>query len=210
MKLKGEKRAAVGVVGDGGTSKADFYEGMNMAGVWKVPLVLVVNNNQWAISLHRSRQTAAETLAQKAIAFGIPGLQVDGNDVIAVRQCVGEALERAKRGEGPTLVEAVCYRLCDHTTADDATRYRTTEEVNAAWKIEPVARLREYLARTGAWNKDREEALQKECAEAVAKAVEAYQATPAPPVDFMFDHLYASLPPSMEEQLRVAKKYGHG
>ena len=210
MKLKSEKRAAVGVVGDGGTSKADFYEGMNMAGVWKVPLVLVVNNNQWAISLHRSRQTAAETLAQKAIAFGIPGLQVDGNDVIAVRQSVAEALERARRGDGPTLIEAVCYRLCDHTTADDATRYRSTEEVNAAWKVEPVARLREYLAREGIWNKDREEALQKECADAVAKAVDAYQSTPPPPVDFMFDHLYATLPPSMEGQLKAAKRYGHG
>ena len=210
MKLKGEKRAVVGVVGDGGTSKADFYEAMNMAGVWKAPMVLVVNNNQWAISLHRSKQTAAETIAQKAIAFGIPGLQVDGNDVIAVRRCVADALDRAKRGEGPTLVEAVCYRLCDHTTADDATRYRTTEEVNAAWKIEPVARLREYLAREGAWNKDREEALQKECADAVAKAVEAYQSTPMPPVDFMFDHLYATLPPSMQAQLDTARKYRHG
>jgi pyruvate dehydrogenase E1 component alpha subunit len=210
MKLKGEKRAVVGVVGDGGTSKADFYEAMNMAGVWKAPVVLVVNNNQWAISLHRSRQTAAETIAQKAIAFGIPGIQVDGNDVIAVRQCVAEALERARRGDGPTLVEAVCYRLCDHTTADDATRYRTTEEVNAAWKIEPIARLREYLAREGIWNKEREEALQKECADAVAKAVEAYQSTPVPPVDFMFDHLYASLPPSMQPQLETARKYRHG
>jgi pyruvate dehydrogenase E1 component alpha subunit len=210
MKLKGAKTAVVGVVGDGGTSKADFYEGMNMAGVWKVPLALVVNNNQWAISYPRSKQTAAETIAQKAIAFGIPGVQVDGNDVIAVRQCVAEALDRARSGEGPALIEAVCYRLCDHTTADDATRYRTTEEVNAAWKIEPVARLREYLARTNVWNKDREEALQKECADAVAKAVEAYQTTPRPPVDFMFDHLYATLPPSMEGQLRTAKKYGHG
>lgn len=210
MKLKGEKRAVVGVVGDGGTSKADFYEGMNMAGVWKAPVVLVVNNNQWAISYPRAKQTAAQTIAQKAIAFGIPGLQVDGNDVIAVRQCVAEALERARRGEGPTLIEAVCYRLCDHTTADDATRYRTTEEVNAAWKIEPVARLREYLHRNGVWNKDREEALQKECADAVAKAVEAYQSTPAPPVDFMFDKLYATLPASMEDQLKTARKYGHG
>jgi 2-oxoisovalerate dehydrogenase E1 component alpha subunit len=210
FKLKGEKRAAVGVVGDGGTSKADFYEGMNMAGAWAVPLVLVVNNNQWAISLPRGKQTAAETLAQKAIAFGIEGRQVDGNDVIAVRQVVAEALAKAKRGDGPTLIEAVCYRLCDHTTADDATRYRTTEEVNAAWKVEPVARLREYLARTGVWNKEREEALQKECADAVAKAVEAYQSTAAPPIEAMFDHLYATLPPSMEEQKKTALKYRHG
>jgi 2-oxoisovalerate dehydrogenase E1 component subunit alpha len=210
FKLKGEKRAVVGVVGDGGTSKADFYEGMNMAGVWAVPLVLVVNNNQWAISLPRGRQTAAQTLAQKAIAFGIEGVQVDGNDVIAVRHVVAEALGKARRGGGPTLVEAVCYRLCDHTTADDATRYRSSEEVNAAWRLEPVARLREYMARAGIWNKDREEALQKECADAVARAVEAYQSTPAPSPDAMFDHLYAVLPRVMEEQRKTARKYGHG
>jgi 2-oxoisovalerate dehydrogenase E1 component alpha subunit len=143
MKLRKQKSAVVSVFGDGGTSKGDFYEGANFAGVWKLPLVMVVNNNQWAISLPRSRQTAAETIAQKALAVGFEGRQVDGNDVIVVRQVVEEALEKARGGGGPTLIEAVCYRLCDHTTADDATRYRDAESVNAAWKVEPVARLRD-------------------------------------------------------------------
>ena len=210
MKLRRQSRAVVCALGDGATSKGDFYEGMNAAGVWQLPIVFFVSNNQWAISVPRRSQTAAETLAQKAIAAGIPCEQIDGNDLIAVREAMDRTLAKARSGGGPSLIEALTYRLSDHTTADDATRYRTTEEVNAAWKIEPVLRLREYLARTGVWNKDREEALQKECAEAVAKAVEAYQSTPAPPVDFMFDHLYAHLPHSMEEQLATAKKYRHG
>ena len=204
FKLRKETRAVVNVVGDGGTSKGDFYEGANFAGAWKLPLVMVVNNNQWAISLHRSKQTAAQTLAQKAIAVGFEGRQVDGNGVIAVRQVVAEALEKARAGEGPTLIEAICYRLCDHTTADDATRYRDSESVNAAWKIEPIARLRDYLAKQGLWNKDKEEALQKECAEAVAKAVADYEATPPGPPEHMFDHLYAKLPKALEEQRALA------
>ena len=187
-----------------------------MAGVWKLPLVLVVNDNQWAISLPRARQTAAETLAQKAIALGFEGRQVDGNDVIAVRQVVTEALEKARAGKGPTLVEALCYRLCDHTTADDATRYRDAESVNAAWRAEPVQRLRDYLARTGVWNKEREEALMRECAEEVARAIEAYERTPQPPAEHMFDHLYAVLPRALHEQRDAALKRarsakgGHG
>ncbi len=205
FKLRREARVAVTVFGDGGTSKGDFYEGMNMAGAWKVPLVLVINNNQWAISLPRARQTAAVTLAQKAMAAGIDGLQVDGNDVIAVRKVVGDAVEKARRGEGPTVVEAVCYRLCDHTTADDATRYRSTEEVNTAWRAEPVVRLREYLARTGVWNKEREEALQHECAEEVARQVAAYESTPAPKPEDMFDYLYATLPASLQAQRDKAR-----
>jgi len=206
MKLRKEPRVAVTVFGDGGTSKGDFYEGMNMAGAWKVPLVLVINNNQWAISLPRARQTAAQTLAQKAMAAGIDGLQVDGNDVVAVRKAVGEAVEKARAGEGPTLIEAVCYRLCDHTTADDATRYRSNEEVSAAWKAEPIVRLREYLARTGVWNKEREEALQKECADEVAKQVAEYESTPPQKPEAMFDYLYATLPASLQKQREEASR----
>lgn len=133
LKLRGEPSVAVTIVGDGGTSKGDFYEAMNFAGVWQAPLVIVVNNNQWAISMPRGRQTATATLAQKALAAGIEGLQVDGNDVIAVHHVARRALDRARRGEGPTLIEALSYRLGDHTTADDATRYRDPEAVAAAW-----------------------------------------------------------------------------
>jgi len=216
FKLRREPRVAVTVFGDGGTSRGDFYEGANFAGVWRLPLVLVVNNNQWAISVPRVRQTAAQTLAQKAIAVGIEGRQVDGNDVIAVRQVVAEALAKARSGDGPTLIEALTYRLGDHTTADDATRYRDSETVSAQWRLEPIVRLREYLARLGAWDKDREERLLRECAEEVARAVEAFEATPVPPPEHMFDHLHAVLPRALEEQralaMRLASstKGGHG
>jgi len=209
MKLRKEKSAVVSVFGDGGSSKGDFYEGANFAGVWKLPLVMVVNNNQWAISLPRSRQSAAQTLAQKAIAVGFEGRQVDGNDVIAVRQSVAEALDKARAGGGPTLIEALCYRLCDHTTADDASRYRDADSVNAAWKVEPIARLRDYMAKNGHWNKEREEALQRDAAEEVAKAVATYEGTPPGPPEHMFDHLYAKVPKALEEQraqaIRLAK-----
>lgn len=214
FKLRKEPRVAVTVLGDGGSSKGDFYEAMNMAGVWRLPVVFVLNDNQWAISCPRTQQTAAQTLAQKAIAAGIEGRQVDGNDVIAIRASVGEAIEKARAGGGPTVVEALTYRLCDHTTADDATRYRDSEAVNVEWRREPVNRLRDYLARTGVWNKEREEALVHECTEAVNRAVDEYLATPAPTVEHMFDHLYAVLPKALEPQREMARKYaakgGHG
>ncbi len=163
FKLRHEARVAVCVLGDGGTSKGDFYEAMNLAGVWKIPLVLVINNNQWAISLPRSAQSAAQTLAQKAVAVGIPGCQVDGNDIIAMRQVTQEAIDRARAGGGPSLIEAISYRLSDHTTADDANRYRDTEEVKRQWAFEPISRLRQYLLRMQAWSKEQEEQLSGEC-----------------------------------------------
>ena len=132
FKLRREPRVAVCVCGDGATSNGAFYEAINTAGAWRVPAVFVICNNQWAISMPRSAQTATATLAQKAIAAGIPGEQVDGNDVIAVRHLVGHAVERARSGEGACVVEAVTYRMSDHTTADDATRYRDGESVSAA------------------------------------------------------------------------------
>jgi pyruvate dehydrogenase E1 component alpha subunit len=211
MKLKREARVAVCVLGDGATSKGDFYESLNLAGVWRLPVVFVVNNNQWAISVPRARQTAAETLAQKAIAAGIPGEQVDGNDVIAVRHAVAQALDRARAGQGATLIEALTYRLCDHTTADDASRYRPEEEVSRHWAEEPIARLRSYLVQRGAWNKADEEALIADCHEKVEAAVAAYQATPPQPPEAMFDTLYATLPPALAAQRREAvERGGHG
>src|SRR6516162_10010411 len=158
FRLRGEPRAAVCVFGDGATSKGDVAEALNMAGVWKVPAVFVINNNGWAISVPRERQSAAATLAQKAIAAGMPGEQVDGNDVIAVRMVAERALARARRGEGPSLIEAVTYRLSDHTTADDASRYRDDAEVSRHWPEEPVARLRNYLIKVGVWGREKEDA----------------------------------------------------
>jgi pyruvate dehydrogenase E1 component alpha subunit len=200
FQLRGEARAAVCVLGDGATSKGDVYEAMNLAGVWKLPAVFVVNNNQWAISVPRARQTAAETLAQKAIAAGFGGAQVDGNDVIAVRHAVAQALERARGGGGPTLIEALTYRLGDHTTVDDASRYRDDAEVSTRWKEDPIARVRQYLTTAGGWTKEEEEALIADCAEEVEAAATAYLETPAQPAETMFDFLYQERPGDLTEQ----------
>lgn len=194
MQLRKEPRAALAVLGDGATSKGEFYEALNAAGVWQLPLVALVVNNQYAISMRRSRQSAAETLAQKGIAAGIACEQLDGNDAIAVRDAAGRALERARSGGGPTLLEALSYRLCDHTTADDASRYRAPDELAEAWKREPILRLRTWLAANGAWSKEEEEALQRECTERVQAAVKAYLETPPPRPEQMFRFLHARLP----------------
>jgi pyruvate dehydrogenase E1 component alpha subunit len=207
-KLRSEPRVAVCMVGDGATSKGDFYEGMNLAGVWQAPLVLVISNNQWAISMPRSAQTAAATLAQKAIAAGIEGLQVDGNDIIAVRHVAQQALDKARSGGGPTLIEALSYRLGDHTTADDATRYRDAGVVQQQWLLEPIRRLRNYLVHLGAWDKDKEADLHTQCAARVAQAVQAFVNTPPPAASAMFDCLYAVLPRALEAQRAVALEQG--
>ena len=206
-KLRGEPRCAVTVIGDGGTSEGPFYEAMNLAGVRKLPIVFVTVNNKWAISVPLSIQTAAETLAQKAIAAGIPGIQVDGNDIVAVRKVMAESLERARNGEGPTLVEAVTYRLSDHTTADDASRYRDPAEVEEAWQFEPMIRIRKYLMDIGAWDQDKEEAMLAECAAKVDEAVKEYLGTPVQETGAMFDFMYDELPESMEEQKETAIAY---
>jgi 2-oxoisovalerate dehydrogenase E1 component subunit alpha len=204
FKLRGEERAAVCVFGDGATSKGDVAEALNIAGVWKVPVVFVINNNGWAISIPLARQTAAATLAQKAVAAGIPGEQVDGNDVIAVRAVVEQALVRARAGQGPTLVEAVSYRLCDHTTADDASRYRDDAEVSKHWPAEPIARLRHYLMRLEIWDKDKEEKLLQECGRAVETAAEDYLATAPLPGMAMFEHVYREVPTDLADQRQAA------
>ena len=204
FQLRAEKRAAVCVFGDGATSKGDIAEALNIAGVWKAPVVFVVNNNGWAISVPVAKQTAAATLAQKAIAAGIPGEQVDGNDVIAVRAVVAQAIERADRGDGPTLVEAVSYRLSDHTTADDASRYRNDSEVSPHWQAEPIARLRNHMTRTGLWDKSKEEALLRECSAAVEQAADDYLAMPPQAAETTFDQTYARLPADLVEQRKAA------
>jgi len=200
MQMRGEPRVAVAIGGDGATSKGDFYEALNMAGVWRLPAVFVVNNNAWAISVPRKAQSAAQTLAQKAVAAGIPGEQVDGNDVVAVYEAARQALQRAREGGGPTLIEAVTYRLSDHTTADDARRYRSDREVSAHWKGEPVTRLRAWLVALGAWDKAAEIALINECRTAVDQAVNEYLSIGPPAATDMFNYLYGHLPPALEDQ----------
>ena len=209
MKLLREPRVAVCVCGDGATSNGAFYEAINCAGAWRVPAVFVVNNNQWAISVPRTVQTAAETLAQKAIAAGIPGFQVDGNDVIAVRHGVAQALARARSGDGPSVVEALTYRMSDHTTADDASRYRSPEAVSERWAADPIARLRTFLVDAGAWSKADEERLVEEINGEIDAAVERYLTTQPQPPEAMFDYLYAELPRALAEQ-RAAAAAGRG
>ena len=206
MKLKGEPRAAVCMIGDGGTSKGDFYEAANLAGVMRLPVLFVVTNNQWAISVPRRAQSAAETLAQKAIAAGFPGEQVDGNDVIAVVDAVQRALERARASGGATLIEALTYRLGDHTTVDDAKRYREDAEVSQHWESEPIARLRKYLTAAGVWSKEDEERLLADCTAEITAAVDQYLAMAPQPPAAIFDYLYATLPAELAEQRRHAMK----
>lgn len=200
FKYRKQPRVAVTMCGDGGTSKGDFYEALNLAGDWQLPVVFLINNNQWAISVPRSAQTHTQTLAQKAIAAGIPGEQVDGNDVIAVRYAIEKAIERARRGEGPTLIEAITYRLCDHTTADDAKRYRPDSEVEQAKQEEPLIRLRTYLTQQGAWSEAAEKQLLQECSEQVEKAVEEYLNMTPQATTAMLDYLYAELPAAYQDQ----------
>jgi pyruvate dehydrogenase E1 component alpha subunit len=201
FKLRREQRAAVCIFGDGATSKGDVAEALNIAGVWTLPVVFVVNNNGWAISVPVAKQTATRTLAQKAIAAGIRGEQVDGNDVIAVRWAAENALRRARNGESPTLIEAVTYRLSDHTTADDASRYRDDAEVTRHWPFEPIVRLRSYLTNAGMWGKEREEELLHWCAQQVEAATTDYLATAPEAPDAMFGSTYAALPADLVAQL---------
>jgi 2-oxoisovalerate dehydrogenase E1 component alpha subunit len=207
FKVRKEPRCALAYIGDGGTSEGSFYEAINLAGARQLPVVFMVVNNKWAISVPIEEQTAAQTLAQKAIAAGIPGIQVDGNDVVAVRACVEQALARARSGGGPTVIEALSYRLSDHTTADDASRYRPEAEVAAAWELEPMIRLRKLLVARGALDETREQSFKSEFAREVEAAVQEYLNTPKQATDAMFDYLYANPPPYLEAQKAMARRY---
>jgi len=204
FKLRKQDRIAVACCGDGGSSKTDFYAALNSAGAFKSPLVLCVINNGWAISVPRHAQTGAETLAQKGIAGGLHCLQVDGNDLVAVLEAMRRATERARNGEGGSVIEFMTYRLHDHTTADDATRYRDDAEVKAGWEREPMTRLRTYLTDAGLWSEDEEKAWIEECGKRVDVEINAYLETPVQPVEAMFDHLYADMPADLLEQREQA------
>lgn len=212
FKLRNQPRVAVCMLGDGATSRGDFYESMNIAGAWKLPVVFVVNNNQWAISVPRSAQSAAETLAQKSIACGFEGLQVDGNDIFAVRWAIDRALEKARAGEGPTLIEALTYRMHDHTTADSAARYRSEEEVQAMRERDPLARTRAWLESNGGWTDADQRRLEEECEGEVDAAVAEYQALEPPGPEAMFDYLYETLPSALvaQREAAIAEERGDG
>ena len=194
VKYRKQNRGVVVVCGEGATSEGDFYEAINLAGVWQLPIVFVVCNNQWAISVPRSAQTAAQTIAQKAFAAGFAGEQVDGNDVIAVTDRITTALTLARDAQTPTLIEIECYRHSDHTTADDARRYEPEGNRESQWAKEPIERLKRYLETNKLWDADKEAALTAECNTQVEEAVNKYLATPPQAPVTMFDYLYAELP----------------
>ncbi len=197
-KHKNTGNAVVAFVGDGGTSEGDFYEAMNFAGVFRLPLVIIVENNQWAISVPRKNQSAAQTLAQKGIAAGINVIQVDGNDVIAVYKATSDAI--ANSANGPMLIECVTYRMGMHTTADDPTKYRSDAEVDA-WKIkDPIARTRAYLMKKGLWNDQLESQMQAEQLKLIDEGVEkAEQFKPDP--TSMFKNMYSFMPQVLQDEL---------
>ncbi|VAW72969.1 Branched-chain alpha-keto acid dehydrogenase, E1 component, alpha subunit [hydrothermal vent metagenome] len=200
FKLRRQARVVVCVLGDGGSSKGDFYEAINGAGVWQLPLVFVVHNNQWAISVPRAQQTAAKTLAQKAVAAGIECEQIDGNDVLGCYEKISVAIERARTGGGPYLIEAMSYRLGNHTTADDAGRYRSEEEVEQAWKNEPIQRLKRHLLQDKNVSEDALEEIKAQCLKQLERQVDIYLNTARQPVESIFDSLYEQLPESLQAQ----------
>jgi pyruvate dehydrogenase E1 component alpha subunit len=200
IKYRQEDAAVVAFCGDGATSEGDFHEALNFAAVWQAPVVFVVQNNQWAISIPRRNQTRSATLAQKAIGYGMPGLQVDGNDVLAMYRATREALQRAYRGQGPTLLEAETYRLLMHTTSDDPTRYRTDDEVTGWQQKDPLLRLRRFLEARGAWSADPQTALEAAVKAQIDQAVQEFEQKREFKPDAPFDHVFATPHPSIEEQ----------
>ncbi len=200
IKTRGEHNAALVTCGEGATSKGDFLETLNLAGAWQLPLVIVVNNNQWAISTPRRIQCGAQTIAQKAIGAGIHGVVVDGNDYFALSCEITKALKKARAGKGATLIEAMSYRLGDHTTADDASRYRPKEELEQAWKNEPILRFRRFIELHYSWSETDEERLQNSINKEVEIAVTEYLAEPKQNPESMFDYLYETLPEAMLDQ----------
>ena len=203
--LRGEPRVAVASCGDGATSRGDFYESLNYAGLRKLPLVIYVNNNQWAISVPLVQQTACETIAQKALAAQVNSIRVDGNDVIAVYQAMKMSLASARGGEGCTLIEGISYRLCDHTTADDASRYVDADSLRQAWSHCPLRRLKKYLIALGAWSEAAQEELEATYQIHLEDQVEIYLNSPAEEPCALFDHLYAQLPYAYEGQYKRVK-----
>jgi pyruvate dehydrogenase E1 component alpha subunit len=198
-KLRGEKTVVITYFGDGATSEGAFHEGANFAGVFRAPLVLFCNNNQWAISTPLSAQTAAPTLADKAIGYGMPGMRVDGADVLAVFDATREAVERARAGEGPTLIEAVTYRSAPHATADDPTAYIDAERVEEARAHECLGRYEGYLRRQGVLDDAFVERVKNEAAEAMREGIAAAEAEPPADPELIFEYAYVEPPAGLRE-----------
>ncbi len=205
-KMRNDGRVVMVYFGDGGTSEGDFHEGMNFAGVFKCPVVFVCQNNQWAISVPRERQSASRTLAQKALAYGFKGILVDGNDVLAMHAACKEAVERARSGGGPTMIEAYTYRMWMHTTADDPSKYRSREEEKEWAEKDPIKRLRNYLTAKKVWNEEFEKEVQAKAASEIERAVKAMEGIEPLKPDDLFDYMFAKITKPLAEQKEYLKK----
>ena len=205
-RLKGEDRVAVAYFGDGATSEGAFHEGATFAGVLKAPAILFCNNNQWAISTPLEAQTAAPTLADKAIGYGMPGVRVDGGDVLAVYEATREAVTRARAGEGPTFIEAVTYRAAPHATADDPSIYIDSERVREEKENECVGRFERYLLRRGVLDGVRAEEIKQEALELMRTGIAEAEAEPAAEPDLVFEHAYADPPPGLADDLAELRR----
>jgi pyruvate dehydrogenase E1 component alpha subunit len=208
MRARRQSAVAVAFMGDGATSQPDFHAAMNFAGVWRVPCVLVCQNNHWSISVPTERQTASPTFAIKARAYGVPAVRVDGNDVLAMFGVMDEALARARSGGGPTFVEAVTYRMGPHSTSDDPSRYRSEDEVKAWAAKDPLDRLRRHLAHLGAVSESVDAALEAEITAEIAAAVDEVEQMPPAARESLLEDVYAEMPWHLREELESLKKIG--
>ena len=204
-KMRGEKDVALTYFGDGATSEGDFHEAMNFAGVYKTPTIFICQNNQYAISTSRAIQSASKTLAQKALAYGFPGIIVDGNDLFAMYAVTKEAVERARKGDGPTMIEAYTYRLGDHTTSDDASKYRDKKEVDEWRPKDPIRRLQLYLSSKKMWDEKYETALREKFTKEIDEMVARVEAAPDPTLEELFKYTYAEMTQEQKAQLAALK-----
>jgi 2-oxoisovalerate dehydrogenase E1 component alpha subunit len=205
-KIRGDPIVTLTYFGDGGTSENDFHAGMNFAGVFKTPTVFFCQNNHWAISLPVERQTASETIAVKAHAYGFEGVRVDGNDILAVYRTTKEAVEKARKGGGPTLIEAVTYRMGPHSSSDDPKRYRSEEELAEWQKRDPLVRFHRYLEKKRLWTEADEKRAQDETNREIEEAVQHAEKLPKPALETLFTDVYAEMPWNLEEQLRQLRQ----
>ena len=194
--------------GDGGTSENDFHSSLNFAGVYKAPVVFVVENNQWAISTPLEKQTASETMAIKAEAYGFPGIRVDGNDILAVHMAAKEAVDRARRGEGPTLIETLTFRAGPHSSSDDPTRYREQAEVEAWLQKDPIDRFKKYLKGKRILTQEFDDACHEDAKTVINAAIKEAEDKQPPSITSMFEDVYLEMTPQLEEQLEDLRSLG--
>jgi 2-oxoisovalerate dehydrogenase E1 component alpha subunit len=205
-KIRGDPIVTLAYFGDGGTSENDFHTGMNFAGVYKTPTIFFCQNNHWAISVPVEKQTASETIAIKAKAYGFEGVRVDGNDILAVYRTTKEAVDKARKGGGPTLIEAVTYRMGPHSSSDDPKKYRTEQELEEWQKRDPIIRFRKYLEKKRIWSEADEKNAQEDANKQIDEAVAYAEKLPKPALETLFTDVYADMPWNLEEQLREVRE----